>query len=255
MVKRLRPLLLVALVVMPFFLLLLPGSPLYLANLFGLNEPFYDGMPTSHWLRLLKSSDVNARRQGLHALGALGTDAGETVPQVSTLMLEDPDRGARIEASLALAKMAPASRVAVGALGKALSDKEPWVRMNAVHALLTLRKDARPAVPELIAAIKDETNRTNLQAFINTIQEVAAVTVGFASAGSDEAVPALIDALKTTNTPTLRMAAARGLGIVGPEARTAIEPLKELLKDKDEDLREIAARALSRIEVEPVLEH
>src|SRR5436305_1937543 len=78
------------------------------------------------------------RHRAIFALGAIGPEAGEAVPALSAILVEDPDPRNRNRAALALSKMHPASRAAVPALARALADEEPWVRMNAALALSRL---------------------------------------------------------------------------------------------------------------------
>jgi len=53
--------------------------------------------------------------------------------------------------------------------------------------------------------------------------------------------------VKPPNAPVVRMAAARALGIIGPEARSAVPALVGALRDKEAGVRWEAAEALGRI--------
>jgi HEAT repeat protein len=227
--------------------ILIPDSPVYLPNLIVREGQSYDGHSTRYWIKALKSPDLKVRHQAIFALGAIGDPAGEAVPALAALMLEDPDRGIRIDSALALSKMDPASRAAVPELAQALGDSEPWVRMNAAIALSRLRTDSRPAVPALIEALQDKGNDTDLRAFTCTIQEMVALALGRASAGSAEGVPALTAALKSAGTVGMRRSAARALGEVGAPARPAVPDLQALLTDRNGDVRETAEEALKKI--------
>src|SRR5437588_786657 len=124
---------------------LIPGSPAYLPNI--LNRPGqYDGHSNRYWARALESPDAETRRRAAFSLWATGTEAGEAVPALASVLLQDPNPDVRREVALALIKMAPASRGAVPALAGALGDEEPAVRMNAVIALFRLGAESRPAV-------------------------------------------------------------------------------------------------------------
>jgi HEAT repeat protein len=59
----------------------------------------------------------------------------------------------------------------------------------------------------------------------------------------------LILALKNKN-PLIRGGAAKTLGYM--ETPRAIDPLKELLKDEDEDVRESAKMSLERLGISPI---
>jgi HEAT repeat protein len=214
-------------------------------------RPQHEGRSSASWMADLDTPDPDKRREAIFALGAIGADAGEAVPALAVILLEDPEGRTRNAAALALTKMLPASRQAVPAMTQALDDKDRFVRMNVAMALSRLGTDARPAVPALIRAIKNEDNKTNLNAFTHTIQEISALALGRASAGSADGVPALTEALEAATTPTMRMAVVRALGAVGPEARPAVPRLRTLLDDKDRDVREVAQEALKRIEDRP----
>jgi HEAT repeat protein len=61
------------------------------------------------------------------------------------------------------------------------------------------------------------------------------------------AIPVLTDLLQDKEV-RIRLAAARALGSMGPEAKAAIPVLTELLRDKDEGVRQNAADALKRLD-------
>jgi HEAT repeat protein len=241
---------LAALLVLAALALLLPGSPAYLPNFYGYDGGFYDGHSTRSWIKALNNPNVNVRYRAIRALGAIGPEAGEAVPALATILVESPSRGLRIEASLALTKMAPASRAALSALAQALKDTDRLVRMNAALALLRLGANSRPAIPALSEALKEKSNQTNLGVFHHTTQEVMALALGRASSGSPEAVPALLEALQAASTEGMRKAVAQALGEVGAEARPAASLLRALLKDNSNDVRQTAQEALQKIEGE-----
>ena len=101
-------------------------------------------------------------------VGMIGPEAGVAVPALTAVLLGDADHAVRVASALALTKMDPkASEMAEAApaLGKALSDEDPSVRMYAAMALGRLGERARPAVPALIRALRDDANQTNADAF------------------------------------------------------------------------------------------
>jgi HEAT repeat protein len=227
--------------------LLIPSSPAYAPKLVERYVHQHDGHGTGYWMDALDSPDAQARRKAVHSLGMIGTDAEEAVPALAAVMREDPDVTVRIEASLALFRMAPASRSAVPALAEALGDDEPLVRMNAANTLFRLRTDARAAVPALIEAARAPENGGRLLTFGVTIREVATLALGRASAGTAEAVPALTQLLEAAETGGMRRAAVRALGDVGADARPAAPQLRALLTQDDSLLREAAEEALRKI--------
>lgn len=274
---------LVVLVVVVGLALTTPGSPVYLSSLFGKS--------THEYMKALDSPDDAVRSEAIHGIGALGSDGEAAVPALAKILVEAPAPQHRIEAALALSKMAPASRAAVPALAQALEDKELFVRMNAATALARLGADSRPATAALIKALKDKDNQTNLDNFLFTIQEQVALALGRATAGTAEGVPALMEALevvradKSVKVETIqgdqnearqklmalikgggkvdnsksantiiraKMALARALGEVGPEARPAVPLLRAMIaEDKISDFKTEAEEALAKIEAKP----
>jgi HEAT repeat protein len=235
-------------------LLLIPASPFYLPNLLD-ESGRYDDQTTSQWIEALDSKDAKVRYKAIFALGAIGNKAGEAVPALAKILAQDTDAEARHQAALALTKMAPASSAAVTELAQALSDKVLYVRMNAAIALFNLRTKARPAVPALLKAVKDGSNKTNLNRFHWTIQEIAARALGRASAGSPEsaeAVPVLMElltaALAPDGTTGMRIAAAQALGEIGPPAKAAVPQLRTMLNEENPEIRRFAEEALESIE-------
>lgn len=228
-------------------LVLIPGTPIYLPNLVP-SSGRYDGRSMHHWIKSLASGDAKVRQQAAHALGMIGPQLGEAVPELARVLRHDPQAAVRCEAALALSKMNPASGQAVPELAQALGDEELSVRMHAAMALFRLRGEARPAVPALLEALKDTRNRSNLGTFTLTIQEMVALALGRASAGSGDAVVALSAALDGADTEAEMVSFARALGEVGAEARPATDKLRHLLGDNSSDVREAAEEALALIE-------
>jgi hypothetical protein len=239
------------LIAVPGFLaclaLLLPISPLYMPQLIASYMLTEDGRSLSSWIKALKDDDPDVRVEACQALSRRGAEGAEAVPALAAVMLEDSSSEVRGEASRALTMMVPASRAVVPALAQALQDSDPWVRMYAVLTLLRLRSEARPAVPALLIALKDKRNDTNLRVFRITIREVVALTLGWASAGTDEAVPALMAALTSNTSRGMRVALIRALGDIGAPARPATRQLRTFLEDTDSYVREAAEQSLQQI--------
>jgi HEAT repeat protein len=230
--------------------LALPASPFYLPE-YLFRGGYHDGHPTGYWIDALSSPDAAARYRAVHALGAIGPEAGAAVPALAVILRRDPEPRLRVEAALALSKMRPASQRAVPALAEALGDEDPQVRMYAVIALAGLGRASRPAVPALTAALQDETNETYVNTFTFTIQEEAAIALGRATAGTPQAVPVLMETLRASPSDGLRQAATRALGTVGAEARPAVPLLRALLRDKGPVPRWVVEDALLEIEGNP----
>lgn len=226
--------------------LAIPGSPVYLPNLL-VSSKNYRGRSAAAWAAELKSEDSKVRHQAIHALGTFGPEAGAAIPALATILREDQDPETRSNAAHALSKMAPATATVVPALAQALEDEEPFVRMHAAFALFRLHAAARPASAALLKALKDQNNQTNLKTFQYTIQEMSALALGRATAGSDEAVVPLIALLAAADSFDTRLAVARALGEIGPPAKPAEAALRKLLTDEHSVMREAAQESLEKI--------
>ena len=74
------------------------------------------------------------------------------------------------------------------------------------------------------------------------------LALGRATAGTDEAVPVLVDALKKAPRLESRLAAIRALGEVGPAAKSAENTLYDVATmDLNEEVKELATEAYRKI--------
>ncbi|HZT79995.1 MAG TPA: HEAT repeat domain-containing protein [Gemmataceae bacterium] len=152
---------------------------------------------------------------------------------IRSLKKDQPEVRAR--SARDLGKRGAAARAAVPALGAVMrQDETPEVRLAAGVALAQI---GRPAVPELVKALRDEDRNTRLRA----ARQLAVV-------GPDavDAVPALVAALRE-NDIGLRREVLAALGEIGPAAKDAAPALIALLAEKNKELPRRAASALARI--------
>ena len=152
-----------------FVALLAPGSPFNLPNY--LSRDLHNGRAIRDWVREVKSTDGDTRLQAIIQVGKIGTGAKEAIPELGRLLSHDDDRNVRVQASFSLIRMAPDSSIVLDDLTVALKDPEPSVRFNAILALQNLKADARPALPALLEALKDDSNHTNARTFIHTVHQ------------------------------------------------------------------------------------
>jgi HEAT repeat protein len=228
--------------------LLVPGSPAYVPSLWRHYSNSYAGHSLGYWIRALEEADDEVRLKALFALGSIGQDAGEAAPLLARILTEDANVDLRVQAALALGKMGPAAIEALPALARALDqDESVHVRMYSVIALSHLGPQAQPAVAVLIRALQRRVNRTNLARFPFTIQDMAALALGRATAGSAEGVAALIEALDNARTTSKRLLVAEALGEIGPPAGPAVSHLRALLDDDTPEVRLAAEESLRKI--------
>jgi HEAT repeat protein len=205
---------------------LLPSSPFYWPDLYN-GETRQDGRTARSWGKDLHDSDPQVRVKAIRAIGAIGPEGASELPRLGELMCGEEDRACRIEASLAISKMLPASKVVVEPLGQAIMDPDPWVRMNAVRTLFMLKHESFPALASLIKSLEREDNDTNLDAYTYTIYELTILAVGRASAGKEDGVAVLVELLKNVKSNRLREFIVRSLGEIGPSAKSALSTVRE----------------------------
>lgn len=207
----------------------------------------------------LGDGDWHVRKQAARILGTIG-DARAAKPLARTLRDEDPV--VQQEAAAALGRIGDPGAVADAILAS-LKHEDPFVRNEAVA---TLQERGEEAVPALIHALihrRDENVKreaadalvivgspaVDALCHVLTInhkkshvisRQIAAWTLG--TIGDDRAVEPLGRVLANDTNPGVRHEAARALARVDGER--AVELLVEATKDRDEDVRKEAKRAL-----------
>lgn len=186
-------------------------------------------------IEALNDNNKEVRSRAAEALGSIKPDNNEVVPALMRL-LRDQDAEIRQDAVSALGEIGPEARPATPLIIELLNDHDVDVRIKAINALSTIEPgaDAEAAVPFLI----EQLNNKDTQ-----LRYILAKTLG--SIGPT-AIPALTDALKSSNVLT-RRGAAESLMRMGPEAVRATSELSLSLKDQDSEVRTLAAAALGQI--------
>ncbi|HVR86802.1 MAG TPA: HEAT repeat domain-containing protein [Planctomycetota bacterium] len=225
---------------------------------------------------LLKSLETKDEKKGpliVKTLGLLASKSKDLVPTLEKL-LGHPEARLRSAAADALGGIEPKQKESVPSLLKALADDDLGVRLAAARALFAVQgPEAQSAIPVLAQALKDEDPDNR--------REAASVLGGFAGAGKT-ALPALTLALKDSDggvrcavawamaritggqatqtaievmlsglkdkEPRARQDAARLLGEVGTDARSAAPALTAALEDDNEDVRKAAQEALGKVQ-------
>src|SRR4029078_2212983 len=180
--------------------------------------------------------------------------------------LSDQDAFVRAGAARALSALKPAPELLLPIMEKAMANADATTVHHALDAIAAL---GAPAVPRLVAALKDEKLRAQ---FAYTRGEIgapaASATGGLAKllSGNDSrvvteaamalakigpaanaAVPALTASLKQSECPNPH-AVAYALGKIGPTAAAAKPELSNLLSSKDQSAAVVAAWALTKID-------
>jgi HEAT repeat protein len=190
------------------------------------------GVPTL--IHMLGDARWFVARNAAELLGEM--QAREAEPKLTELLRHDDDR-VRRAATGALMRMGTSR--AMQAIQDALKDGAPAMRMQAAAALIT-RKDVKTAAT-LVRALEDEKDDEVQAAFMLALGKLA----------TTDAVQRLLKAVEPERglfrkkPVAFRVAAVQGLA----EARTphAMDALRSLQSDKEEDVRDAATFALVRI--------
>jgi HEAT repeat protein len=219
---------------------------------------------------LVKDKDETVRRQAVKAVIRIRPGSQVTIP-LCVKLLEDSDPGVRIRilnavadvggpavpgliealknekaaywACLILREIGPAAKDAVPALTKMLQDKHPDIRREAILALAAIEEAARPAVPQIAAALGDDDTRQAATYALGRIGQIPADA------------EATIRANVHSDDKILSMTSLWAVTRVHPEdkqiRRSATRRLIERLKDQDPLVRAAAAHALSALPPAP----
>lgn len=141
----------------------------------------------------------------------------------------------RVAAAMAMGYMRQAGQEGVPALTAALQDKEALVRRAAARALGDIGSATPPMMTALKAALSDPDDGVRYSAGESLLQ------LGVSGV---EAVPLLIRRIEGRGNVR---SALRALGEIGPPAKDAVATLIKTLKDRDLNVRILAAQALGKI--------
>ena len=196
-----------------------------------------DALVESYWLSRLDSDDASDRSIAAERLGRLRSI--RAIPKLienfrRPTAFYSKDKSAGINALISI------GRPAVPDLVAAFKQEDSMVRAGAE---IVLGRIGPPAVPALLAALKDQDEDFRSSA-----------AVAFALMGQDElldpeaesVIPALIAALADENA-RVRAFSAAALGNFTPPAIEAVPALARLLEDEDEMVRRNAEAALKRM--------
>ena len=207
---------------------------------------------------------VSVRRSTAEALGNFGPAAKAAVSGL-VKMLGNEDEIVRVNAAVALWKINHHPK-ALPALLEMSRHAEAAQAYPAAVALGQMEEEADVVAPALIEALHSPSAdvRRAASRSLGQLGKAAFPSLGKARALKDKdpearrlviealswmgpiAVPALIAALKD-ESPPVRRSAARALGNLGAEAKTALAALEAAASDRQEEVRTAAAKALQQI--------
>jgi HEAT repeat protein len=223
-------------------------------------------------IKALQGPHPEVRIVAADFIAAHGPAASEAVPALGT-MLDDPDPKFRVIAARTLAELGSAARslfdrfvallddedattreaaaLALGSLEleanllrphlvRTLHDDVPEVRDAARRAILRLGREGVLFLPDLIALAALESDRRSVERSLRRFERTGP---------RERSIPELVDLLDHDNE-TVRLLAAKFLGLAGPAARDAVPTLERLRDDASPEVREQAEGALKQILLE-----
>jgi HEAT repeat protein len=221
--------------------------------------------------RALDDQDVLVREWAAQSLAEIGPDAKTAVPKL-TEKLKDQEGQFPLRAVDALGKIGPAAKDSIPALIELLQNKTDGWDWPVIEALGEIGPDAKAAVPLLIEALEEDedhkvgtvVHKSSIEALGRIGPEAKAAVPAIVRRSlsywgyvelADEAmarigpaaVPALVELLSGHNKD-LGASAARYLGKLGPNAKSALPILFGAMKDDDYGLSSAAVAAVEAIE-------
>lgn len=180
---------------------------------------------------LLNADGSRTSMLACDALSAMGPGAKTAVDKLLATA-KSSKSAMRWHALNAIGSIGPDAKSAVPALVEALSDQDHHIRYVAEQSLLQIGK---PAVADLVTALKSEPTKSTATRVLTEIGPDAAA-----------AVPALTSLLQEKN-PELRREVILALASIGPDAKSAAPELVKILQDKEFMYRAAAAFAIGKL--------
>lgn len=219
-------------------------------------------------IKLVSDRDAGVRLTAVECLASLGPAASEAVPVLvgslsATNRGRRDDPGLRSAAAYALGEIGPAAHAALARLASTTNDlnaqvallkikgesfqplierledaSDPGKWIRTVHLVANLGTNAEPAIPFILAALRQPTN--------NAIRADAIAALGRIHRRPEVCVPAIIPYLDPTNRNLCRPSIL-ALRAFGAAAQPAVPALIHCLRDSDRWVRTEATNALRQI--------
>lgn len=184
-------------------------------------------------IRELDSDDLQTRRAAARSLAETERSETAAVPALIE-SLRDADPQVRRVSAYALGVRSADAGEAVPALRELLDDSDAGVRLAAAYALVSIAPDDPSPAVVLAPAARSGDAR-------------AVIALGQMKSPGDEAVAALVQALKLPSS-LVRRKAIESLKSLRPELKQVEPALRSRLRDSDPAVSEAAADALRAIE-------
>jgi HEAT repeat protein len=171
-----------------------------------------------------KSADVKVRNGALAILSMLGPEAPAALAPLRTLARDSQDSSVRSAAQAAIDSIS---------CGDRLKASDPTVRIAAAELVGRLDWRATPALPALIATLRDPEPKVRVAA-VGALEALGQV--------SESAVQPLATALAHEADPTVRAAIVGALEAIAPKTPAMLDAHMNALRDPDPAVREAGAR-------------
>ncbi len=226
------------------------------------------------FIRLLDNDNSNVRSVAADVLGEIGPEARAATMPLAKLFRDEEDRDVREPAIRALQRMGEEAKAAIPILVEVLGDDSTirlfghWGTSAGEEAAMALAQMGKDGEQALLEALSKEDNLVRAHVLDGLAEsslksDAVVLRVSPFVLDADDMVQAkacwvlrdyatplaasgLVGGLKHPDE-NARDYAARGLGGMGPQAASAVEPLISALQDSDSDVRGRAAEALGRI--------
>lgn len=241
-------------------LLLAALLPAFLAGCSFEDEPRYNNMPASHYVKTIATSDNDRRVE--KAVDALIVIDQPAVPYIIKAWREHNDAAVRCRLARALEGIGPDAYEAVPVLIEALNAIDEQQIACAAYALGGIGHAAKPATERLAELLRstDSSTQVNLLYALGGIGEAAAdqIPLVLEAAERQPTRDAAIDALSRMGEPAVRavqpwlaegteeqrLSACKVLAGMGKNASLVLSGLRTALRDPYPRIRIEAAKAL-----------
>jgi HEAT repeat protein/S1-C subfamily serine protease len=191
-------------------------------------------------LRVLRASDEKeeVRQEAARALGELGTPPKDQLPALEAALRDARSKAARLYAADALGKLGPAAKPALPPLVQVLGDADPEVRRTAAAALGKVGLPAREeAYARLLALLQDQDEEVR--------RTVLGALVQLGRPAPDDVPPLKALLANRAGSCEGRIYAAAALSETGPEAVPLL--LDALAQDSDPRVVMMACAGLGEV--------
>jgi predicted Zn finger-like uncharacterized protein len=202
-------------------------------------------------LKATEDPDLKVRFHAMRALGKMAASVGANEAQAALEKgLMDPDKKVRSAAAESLITAIPSIKTDVAKLTGLLKHQWPEVRTEAAKGLALLQERAKPATPDLIAALQEKNRDLRRACFValkaikadpasvvprlrdgikdedTEVRRGALELAGQAHAAAKDLVPLIADCL---TDPDVRIPALTALKDIGPDAQSGAPAVANLL--------------------------